>query len=78
MFRVHLFAVKIYKIIALIEFSVKLFIELISDVDWLQLIVGESKKRRVWKCDAFQLYSHVEYSSRQTVFLWLFKFCTAH
>lgn len=59
MFRVHLFTIKIYKIITLLEFSVKLFIELVSNVAWLQLPVGESEKRRVWKSDAFQLCSLV-------------------
>lgn len=46
MFRVRLFIIKIYKIISLIEFSVKLFIELISNVAWLQLIVGGESEVR--------------------------------
>jgi len=44
MFRVHLFTIKVYKIIALTELLVKLFIKLISSVAWLQLVVGESQK----------------------------------
>lgn len=46
MFRVHLFTIKIYKIIPLCEFSVKLFIKLISNIAWLQLIVGDSQKEK--------------------------------
>lgn len=47
MFRVHLFTIyKIYKIIPICEFSVKLFIKLISNIAWLQLIVGDSQKEK--------------------------------
>lgn len=67
------FVIKIYKITGFTEFSEKVIIELILAQSSMARV---RSKRRIWKSDAFQPYSHVQQNNKPTVFLGLFKFCT--